>query len=146
MSVNSLVSQRAYTGLEIYELCLAVTAAGGCFHVHVDGASMLPGLPGGTRVVLQALSARPPLGAIVLGLVDHNVVLHRVVWRKAGQVLLAGDANRHPDGWIDRRYLAGMVTEWQLAGITTQLTSARTMRGWVIALIRHGRRTFSTAR
>jgi hypothetical protein len=146
MSVSSLVSQRSYTGLEIYELCLAVTAAGGRFRFHADGVSMSPELPGDTLVVLQALAATPPLGAIVLGLVDGNVVLHRVLWRNAGRVLLAGDANQHSDGWVDRQYLAGMVTEWQTAAITTRVTTALSIRGWLLALLRHGRRTFLNRR
>lgn len=142
MFVNSLVSQRAYTALEIYELCLAVTAAGGHFHFHADGASMAPALPGGAQVVLRTLSAAPPLGSIVLGLIDGKIVLHRVLWRKAERVLLAGDANLYLDGWVERQALAGVVTQWQTAGRTTRVTTARSLRGWLIALLRHGRRTF----
>jgi hypothetical protein len=146
MFVNSLVSQRCYTGLEIYELCLAVTAAGGHFRFHADGFSMAPALPGGTVVVLRGLSATPPLGAVVLALVDGSVVLHRVLWRNAGHVLLAGDANRYVDGWIDRRFLAGIVIEWQTAGRTTSVTAALSLRGWLQALLRHGRRMFLNRR
>ncbi len=142
MFVNSLVSQRAYTALEIYELCLAVTAAGGHFYFHADGASMAPTLPGGAQVVLRTLSAVPPLGSIVLGLIDGKIVLHRVLWRKAERVLLAGDANLYLDGWVERQDLAGVVTQWQTAGRTTHVTTARSLRGWLIALLRHGRRTF----
>ena len=146
MFVNSLVSQRAYTALEIYELCLAVTAAGGLFRFHADGASMAPTLPGGAQVVLRTLSATPPLGAIVLGLIDGKIVLHRVLWRKAERVLLAGDANLYLDGWVERQDLAGVVTQWQTAGRTTCVTTARSLRGWLIALLRHGRRTFFKGR
>lgn len=146
MCVPFLTSERHYPGRDVYELCAAVTAAGGQFLFHANGTSMSPHLPDGTDVVLSAISMAPPLGAIVLGIVNGKVVLHRILWSWSGRVLLAGDANGYTDGWIAQHDLAGIVVKWQRATTVTHITPRSHLRGWLVAIMRHGRRKFVNKR
>ncbi len=140
MSVISYVNQRNYTARDLYALCAAVTTAGGRLRLQATGRSMLPFLPDGTVVVLGAMAQPPPLGAIVLALLDQQVVLHRVLWRWRGRVLLAGDANGRRDGWVAGEQLVGMVIEWQALTRHVRVSRWRRCLMWAWALARHGRR------
>lgn len=122
MSAHSLHERHASAD-ELFELCRAVVAAGGMWRMIVQGDSMLPTIKPNSQITLVACPQPVPLGAIVLARNTHKVVLHRVLWRKAGFVLLAGDANRHVDDWLPVEGIAAMLISWHDNDIMNHETS-----------------------
>jgi hypothetical protein len=146
MSVISFVNEREYTASEVYDLCAAVTAAGGTMPFRAAGTSMSPALPDGTVVRLGPVPRRPPLGAVVLASLGQRTVLHRVLWRRRGQVLLAGDANPRLDGWVACEQLAGVVVEWSAGPRQRRATWWRRWLAVIAVIVRRGGRWFLSRR
>ena len=136
MCAHSLHERHASAD-ELFELCRAVVAAGGMWRMIVQGDSMLPTIKPNSQITLVACPQPVPLGAIVLARNTHKVVLHRVVRRKAGLVLLAGDANRHVDDWLPVEGIAAQLISWHYNDITKRETSLQRWYRVVILWIRY---------
>lgn len=134
---HSLV-ERDISAADAFAMCRDVVAAGGAWRITVQGDSMLPTLASGSQVNLIACPKPVPIGAIVLAQTPYKIVLHRVIRRKAGQVLLVGDANRYVDSWIPQEGIAAMLDSWH--DTQTMIRESRRQR-WqrlVIAWFRYG--------
>jgi hypothetical protein len=101
-------------GAEVASIVLARIrerlAAGETPSFPARGHSMWPTLRDGDAVRIVPLRpGGPGLGEIVLAVTPVGLVLHRVIARRSGAVLLKGDARPAADGWCPTGQLAGRL-------------------------------------
>jgi hypothetical protein len=80
----------------------------GPVEVRALGVSMRPWLRSGERILLER---RPPRrGDVALVVWEGRLLLHRLVRRRAGSWLVAGDGRRHVDGWVEGTDVLAVAT------------------------------------
>lgn len=79
----------------------------------VDGRSMTPTLPAGTRIAIE-FRRDPQVGSIVALLSGETVIAHRLIARCSGRsadyFLACGDGNLIPDPPVERKLILGEVS------------------------------------
>jgi signal peptidase I len=99
--------------------------------VRATGESMVPLIKSGTSVQVdfRNTASSPRIGEIVVFLIHHRLVIHRVVaiWGtgKKKKFLLKGDNSRKSDGWIEKRAILGKVKKIKHARQEIILTNTR---------------------
>jgi hypothetical protein len=114
-------------------------AAGHTVHFRVKGGSMRPWMPEGTEVILEPCQVENlRANDVVLFRHQGRHILHRIVRRRSGHLVLQGDAVTafheecelgdvvgmvrsaiHPSGWklrLDSRPLRGAFRLWRMLG------------------------------
>lgn len=89
---------------------LAAQAEGALLEREIPSGSMRPSLLPGEAIRFRRRAERlPRRGEVWVARLGSQHVVHRVIAVQGERVLLKGDANRLPDGWIDRAALYGPV-------------------------------------
>jgi len=88
------------------------------------GTSMTPCIPSGSRVVLRPLAANAHVeqGSVVAFLRAGELVVHRVLRLREGQVRTQGDSLHTADAWITRTQLLAEATSAQWRDRTVALS------------------------
>jgi hypothetical protein len=123
--------------LAVDELFLAALTEGKDVRLHVDGMSMVPTLkPGDTIVVRQVAPHLLEMGDLVVVRREHDLVTHRLVWRKSEQWLMKGDNSRYFDPPAAAEMILGKVIaiERKDTGIDLQKAGRRSLKRWLAGL------------
>jgi hypothetical protein len=96
----------------------------------VQGTSMGPSLPAGTRVRID-MSPRAdyPIGAVIAFVEGNRLIVHRIVHAGRDYVLTRGDARIAPDIPVKREHVIGLVTADSGDGEWRKVASPRRRRG-----------------
>jgi hypothetical protein len=80
----------------------------GPVEVRALGVSMRPWLRSGERILLERRA--PRRGDVALVALEGRLLLHRLVRRREGHWLVAGDGRREVDGWVDEADVLAVAT------------------------------------
>jgi hypothetical protein len=130
----------SFSGPALAELLRAVLARGKPFRFQARGFSMHPFIHDGDLLTLSTPNGGSPrLGEVVACCHPQTgkLVVHRVVARGAGGVLVQGDNTLDPDGYIPRANVLGRVTGVARQGRRVRL-GLGPERGVIALLARHG--------
>jgi hypothetical protein len=128
------------SGPALLEFLRAVLARGKPFRFQARGFSMHPFIHDGDLLTLYPPNGcSPRLGEVVACCNPQTgkLVVHRVVARRAGGVLLQGDNTLAPDGYIPCANVLGRVTRVARQGCQVRL-GLGPERGVIALLARHG--------
>jgi len=128
------------SGLALKEFLRAVLARGKPFRFQARGFSMLPFIQDGDVVTVTPPGGLPPrLGEVVACChpETRKLVVHRVLARRDGEILLQGDNTLTPDGYISLEEVLGRVTRVARHGNRVRL-GLGPERGVIVLLARHG--------
>lgn len=103
-------------------LCELWRASGQEVWITLQGGSMEPALPSGSRLLLRCGAWEPQVGEVAAFRREGYLVVHRILRVEAGtgsgerQFLFQGDANREPDAPVSEGDLVGRVIEVRTPG------------------------------
>ena len=109
----------ALSGPALRELVRAVLSRGARFRFRAGGCSMWPFVRDGDVVTVAPLDgARPGRGRVVAFVHPHGerLVVHRVVGKKDGRLLIKGDNAHVADGLVGAASVLGWVTRVERQG------------------------------
>jgi hypothetical protein len=127
------------SGLALQEFLRAVLARGSTFRFKARGFSMHPFIQDGDVVTVSPLGGRyPRLGEVMAACHSETLKLmvHRVLSRREGGVLLRGDNSPAADGYIPAGKVLGRVTRVERNGQRVRL-GLGLERSFVAFLSRH---------
>jgi len=95
-----------------------VHARGASFRFTAHGGSMYPFIRDGDSITLAPVRTAPRVGDVVavLHLPSERLLVHRVVERRRGAILVRGDSCRAPDGVFGDREVLGVVARVERRG------------------------------
>jgi hypothetical protein len=108
--------QRLVPNEQFAQLMTAVLDQGKPIRFNAKGVSMSPFIKDGDTVTIAPIGRRRPVLGDVLAF-NHpergELLVHRVVARKADRYLMKADHGRHPDGWISPGDVIGLLAAVQ---------------------------------
>jgi len=114
--------RRPYAAPRLIQWTEAGLQEAGHLWLRVQGASMLPFLQEGDRLLLLPLSdGEPRMGDLLVFVQGEHLVVHRLLGRDGDRLCLAGDALGQADPSVDRDALLGrastLVCRWGRADL-----------------------------
>ena len=102
--------QRSLAGPLAGAVAADVLRAGGAVSLVATGHSMTPAIRSGDRLAIEPLGAVPRTGDVLACATDGGLVIHRVVGRRGGRLVVRGDVAPASDPPVPIEAVLGAVT------------------------------------
>ena len=139
---------QAISGQDLVELMRGVLDKGANFQFRAKGWSIVPFIHSGDRITITPLTLEKLGISKVVAFINPTscrLMVHRIVGKRGETFLVHGDnESGKPEGWVNRQYILGCVTQVNRNGRRVflglgperALLAFFTRQGWFVTILR----------